>query len=180
LKYHFKSSKRAGAILAHKGDIDVQDVIKLASFQKYIHENYASWRIFAKSCDLGICLLDLVLVTGCHKASYWACAAFQSSTEVTRGLTLDAGLVDLWATWDGELSDAAWGHAGPRRPPITTDQRNDDNLQSPTQSGEGPTDTNKSGDATQFKALVELGQRAAKEVNRMGMHETQMYFIPPD
>jgi hypothetical protein len=180
LKYHFKSSKRAGAILAHKGDIDVQDVLEYPSFQRCIRKNYASWLTFANdSCNHGICLLDLVLVTGFHKTSYWACAAFESSSEVTHGLTLDAGSVNIWATWGGGLSDAAWGHAGPLRPPIITDPRSDDNLHSsPDQSGEGLTDTNKSGDATKFKTLVEMGQSATKDVNRMGMHETVVFYSP--
>ncbi|KAF8576692.1 hypothetical protein K439DRAFT_1622680 [Ramaria rubella] len=74
-----KSTRSQGAILMVDKVVDIHDALDKANFINYICSNYASWMIFAnKVKHRGILLTDLVLVTGFHKSSAWACAAFSS------------------------------------------------------------------------------------------------------
>ncbi|KAF8512900.1 hypothetical protein JB92DRAFT_2925997 [Gautieria morchelliformis] len=173
LRYSFKSSKHEGAILVHSGGIDTQDALEKSAFQKYMRKNYASWLTFANDKNnRDIRLIDLVLVTGCDKTSYWACSAFDASAKVDRELVLDVGFgkAKTWATWVDRQFHAAWGHSGP----ATT--RRDDSLPTPPQSDTDNSDYARKDElhvprgysiATGSETLGdEMRRWASKEVNR--------------
>ncbi|KAF8513081.1 hypothetical protein JB92DRAFT_3116659 [Gautieria morchelliformis] len=152
--YRFKSSKQEGAILV-TGDIEIQDVEAMRWFIEYIRGNCTSWRDFANDKKgLSLCLIDLVLVTGWHKTSSWACAAFAGcSSEVSLEFNVDVGGItggSVWGTWLKPLSPGSWAHSGPERASPGTDDGKSDSHPSPR----GPMDSEGSSDTRNDNVLL--------------------------
>ena len=100
------------------------------NFAKYIRENHGSWLKFAtEKCNRGIRLIDLVLVTGCHKTSSWACAAFASrSKEVNIEFNAAVGATQggLWGRWSESCSPGVYTNSGPMRPARELEKTDDE------------------------------------------------------
>ncbi|KAF8502395.1 hypothetical protein JB92DRAFT_3145982 [Gautieria morchelliformis] len=183
-QYLFKSPKRDGAILVPR-DIESQDVLEKSRFMEYIRGNCASWLDFANvKHSRCLRLIDLVLVTGWHKTSSWACAAFSDcSREVSLELNVDVGGVaggSLWATWSKTISSGVWGHSGPA-------PRGDESSDSLPQGDGGPTNIEGSSDDRKDNAslptsgpeLVKVLQPLANEMaDRQGMLEVNLKRSP--
>ena len=141
-QYSFKSSKQEGAILVPGDDIDSEDALETSEFIRYIRKNSASWLKFASKNNRPIRLVDLVLVTGWHKTSSWACAAFsRCSSEIN--LEFNIGLAGttsggVWGTWSKTLSPGVWGHSGPPRSAVVLEPKDKEQQPSPPQSDESP------------------------------------------
>ena len=135
-QYSFTVSKQEGAILIPHRTIDAADALEHPKYVRYILENSASWLEFANERhNRGIRLIDLVLVTGCHKTASWACAAFsQCSRQINLTFSIGAGTTQggVWGQWSDIVSPGVWGHCGPSRASLKDGQ-----LSSP-QSGKSP------------------------------------------
>jgi hypothetical protein len=95
--------------------MDIWDVKEKRKFREYMINNIDSWVKFAEDDDKF--MPDLVLVTGFHKTSHWACAAFESPDEITCTLELKMASTEaiISATWMDPQPQIARSHSGPRQ-----------------------------------------------------------------
>ncbi|KAF8530708.1 hypothetical protein JB92DRAFT_455326 [Gautieria morchelliformis] len=105
--FSFECTKKQGAALILRQDAHRTDALQEITFTRYVLENHSKWLKFANDVhERGISADQLLMVTGCDKASEWLGAAFLASSnqiglEFQIGNTgIAQGGISVWGSWD--------------------------------------------------------------------------------
>ncbi|KAF8500672.1 hypothetical protein JB92DRAFT_891447 [Gautieria morchelliformis] len=104
--WNFTSSKQEGAILVAGDVIEIRDATETSKFIRYMQEHCVSWVKFIGRPEIR--LFDLVLVSGWHKTSSWACATFSDCSSAVH-----IELAHARGKWSIVTSSGIIAHAGP-------------------------------------------------------------------
>ncbi|KAF8501366.1 hypothetical protein JB92DRAFT_2975718 [Gautieria morchelliformis] len=107
----FTSSKQEGAILLYKDVMEIRDAAETLKYIRYIQKHCASWVQFIGRPDIRI--FDLVLVTGWHKTSSWACVTFHDCSSAVHFEFRPGEGTYAQGEWSISTSSGAVAHAGP-------------------------------------------------------------------
>ena len=96
-------------------------------------------------------------MTGCHKTSSWACAAFtRRSKEVNLEFNVAAGATQggVWGRWSTTYSPGVWRHSGPVRLTAELEEKPDENLPTAPQTEEALMATDDSGNGNLYAPIL--------------------------
>ncbi|KAH9032022.1 hypothetical protein EDB85DRAFT_1890866 [Lactarius pseudohatsudake] len=113
----FSFTRKYGAVLSLPVTSRREDTLVLGHFRKWIITHVDSWFAFAQKHRLGIEMEDIILVTGCHRATSWTHVAFNevhADAQRTSGPQITGNLGDP-ANWpvSGQHSQGTVLRRGP-------------------------------------------------------------------